>query len=140
MHQNNSVLEVAVKELTIIDDATAIFDFQHEITIMRYICINQLAHDNSNFSCSKLSHENMVKLHGITISPLQMVLEYVPMGDLHHTLETSASAVTLKWKLKLAIDCASGMTYVQIFIFSSLSILYSHNFQIPAFSVSSNLP
>ena len=60
---------------------------------------------------SKLDHENLVKLHGITISPLQMVLEYVPASDLHDVLKSRGQALSTRWKLKAAIDCAAGIKY-----------------------------
>lgn len=61
---------------------------------------------------SKIHHPNLVKLHGIIKSPLRMVIEYVPESDLHRLLENSKEkALPMKWRLKLAIDCASGMRY-----------------------------
>lgn len=59
---------------------------------------------------SKLKHVNLVRLHGITVSPLQMVLEYVPQSDLNELIQAQEK-VSLKWKLKLAIDCACGIRY-----------------------------
>lgn len=60
---------------------------------------------------SQLQHENLVRLYGITKS-LKMVLEFVPESDLHHLLaEQQAHTLALKWRLKVAIDCASGLKY-----------------------------
>ena len=54
-----------------------------------------------------------MKLHEITKSPLQMVLEFVPISDLHNLLESeTSSSLSTKWRVKLALDCASGMKYV----------------------------
>ena len=41
-----------------------------------------------------------------------MVLELVPMSDLHQVLASPAGkALSMKWRLKVAIDCASGLKY-----------------------------
>lgn len=45
-----------------------------------------------------------------------MVLEFVPESDLHHLLQKSAENFSMKWRLKVAIDCASGLKYVLVYI------------------------
>jgi serine/threonine protein kinase len=70
---------------------------------------------------SKLNHENLVNLYGITISPLQMVLDYVPEGDLYSVLR-SHKDLSMKWKLKVAIDCAIGMKYVTLLYYISTKL------------------
>ena len=40
-----------------------------------------------------------------------MVMEYVPNSDLHSILK-SKSTLSMKWRLKVAIDCAAGMRCV----------------------------
>jgi len=105
MWQDGGTVDVALKELLIKDQLDAIYDFQHEITIMRYMIKSR--RKKYLYFTSKLTHENVVKLYGITKSPLQMVLEFVPCSDLFQVLESNI--LPIKWKLKVAIDCASGM-------------------------------
>lgn len=64
---------------------------------------------------SKLQHENLVRLYGITKSPLRMVLEFVPESDLNEILSDVAARLSFKWRLKLAIDCACGIEYARFF-------------------------
>ncbi len=66
--------EVAVKELrlgTSSNQMELFEDFQREVFIM---------------SC--LKHPNVIQLFGITIKPLQMVLEFAACGDLVRTEDT----------------------------------------------------
>ena len=60
-----------------------------------------------------MKHRNLVQLYGVIKSPLSLVMEYVPCGDLHQLLKDSerADALGLKWRLKMAIDIARGMRY-----------------------------
>lgn len=36
-------------------------------------------------------------------------MEYVPESDLHAILERNTNDLSMKWKIKVAIDIASGM-------------------------------
>jgi hypothetical protein len=51
MQQGGSVIDVALKELLIKDEGDIIYDFQHEITIMRYIPISWMS--------TKISHQQI---------------------------------------------------------------------------------
>eukprot|EP00026_Physarum_polycephalum_P000536 Phypoly_transcript_00537.p1 GENE.Phypoly_transcript_00537~~Phypoly_transcript_00537.p1 ORF type:complete len:1451 (+),score=177.67 Phypoly_transcript_00537:50-4354(+) len=91
-------LPVAVKELKrgVEDNEAKIYEFQHEMLIM-----------------SKMKHKNLVQLYGAVKSPLSLVMEYVPFGDLHELLqEPEADNLTFKWRLKMAIDIARGMSHL----------------------------
>ena len=113
----NGKIEVAIKELIeeepdsprddTVDAETKFIEFQQEVYIM-----------------SQLSHANIVKLHGIIKKPLQMVLEFVPHGDLMNFLHPldpvtqkriSIPKEKLPWKLRMliALDIARGMLYLQ---------------------------
>jgi hypothetical protein len=120
LKKNSNSIDVALKELRLKDDQNAIYEFQHEFTIMRYslppnICV---LIRNSQFN-----HENLVKLYGITVSPLQMVLEFVPNSDLHSVLKASKD-LSMKWKLKVAIDTAAGMKYGSHSSFTCFPLLF----------------
>eukprot|EP00026_Physarum_polycephalum_P000182 Phypoly_transcript_00182.p1 GENE.Phypoly_transcript_00182~~Phypoly_transcript_00182.p1 ORF type:complete len:2033 (+),score=208.26 Phypoly_transcript_00182:30-6101(+) len=90
----NLSIVVALKELQRMDEPRAFYDFQHEVMIM-----------------SKLRHVNLVHLYGIVKAPLRMVIEYVPKSDLHSLLKIR-QVLPFKLKLKIAIDCASGVSYL----------------------------
>ncbi len=123
---------VAIKEVKTQDDGdvSIYYDFQHEVVIMRFV--NLIFILFLFILSSKLHHENLVHLLGITKSPLRMVLEFVPGENLHKLLSKSYASLSFKWKLKLAIDCASGVKYVNI-----LSYVFRHTrkacFDIPQF-------
>jgi len=113
---NGANVDVAVKEMQK-NNKVAIYDFQHESVIMRYVPVF-LYHILPSvvifvfilFLISKLRHINLVRLYGITKSPLRMVLEFVPNSDLHELL-MQKHILPIKWKLKMAIDTACGMRY-----------------------------
>ena len=52
-----------------------------------------------------------MKLFGISINPLRMVMEFVP-GDLFHLLHSDV-ALSLFYRIRLALDVARGMRYLQ---------------------------
>eukprot|EP01125_Pyxidicula_operculata_P003691 TRINITY_DN1493_c0_g1_i5.p2 TRINITY_DN1493_c0_g1~~TRINITY_DN1493_c0_g1_i5.p2 ORF type:complete len:2132 (-),score=469.27 TRINITY_DN1493_c0_g1_i5:6801-13196(-) len=94
--------EVAVKELHVegsVDKAAINFkEFQHEVYMM-----------------SGLQSPYLVQLLGIQLSPLRMVLEFVPGRDLSEILhDTKISDEALDWSLrrKIALDIAMGMAYL----------------------------
>ena len=91
----------------LIELETKFIEFQQEVYIM-----------------SQISHGNLLKLFGIIKKPLQMILEYIPNGDLMNFLHpidpvTSQRAPILKeklpWRLRLLIawDIAKGMYSLQ---------------------------
>ena len=115
---SESPIDIAIKELlhdkntNETDNEHKYAEFQQEIFIM-----------------TQISHKNLVKLFGITKTPLRMILEFVPLGDLmnfiHPKLDTfnengevDRTTVTKEqfpWKLRLliALDIAKGMKYLQ---------------------------
>lgn len=96
------------------EESRRFHEFQHEMLIMRYSVIYfrkriQLTAKKNN---SKVKHKNLVELFGIIKSPLSLVMEFVPCGDLFkllHTQQSKFASLPLKWKLKLAIDIARGV-------------------------------
>lgn len=61
---------------------------------------------------SSLEHPNLVRLHGITVNPLRMVMEFVSGGDLYHVLHSSKE-LSFRLRLRIALDVAKGMRYLQ---------------------------
>lgn len=109
-------IAVAIKEMQSNGPVDSFYEFQHEVAIMRYFSPS-LFIQSSNLLNSKLQHENLVRLFGVTKS-LKMVLEFVPESDLHQLLQkTKAVELSPKWRLKVAIDCASGLKYVLFLLF-----------------------
>eukprot|EP00026_Physarum_polycephalum_P002635 Phypoly_transcript_02643.p1 GENE.Phypoly_transcript_02643~~Phypoly_transcript_02643.p1 ORF type:complete len:891 (+),score=95.14 Phypoly_transcript_02643:341-2674(+) len=90
----NEPTAMKVEELRLRDDKNAIYEFQHELTAK-----------------SKLEHENLIKMHGITISPLRVVHELIPGPNLLMVLQ-EGHKLSMKWKLKLAIDIATAINYM----------------------------
>lgn len=71
---------------------------------------------------SKVKHKNLVQLFGIIKSPLSLVMEFVPCGDLHQLMkDVKSDSLSFKWRLKMAIDVARGMRY---FIYSFLFLIF----------------
>jgi len=62
---------------------------------------------------SRVKHENLVKLYGIVISPLQLVTEFCEGGSLYDLLHHE-DPVELVWKqqLKMCLDVAQGVDYL----------------------------
>ena len=63
---------------------------------------------------SCLKHDNVVRLYGMCIAKLQLVMEYVPCGDLHHLLRDEPLTIQrVPWLLRyrIALDVAKGMRY-----------------------------
>eukprot|EP00026_Physarum_polycephalum_P002251 Phypoly_transcript_02256.p1 GENE.Phypoly_transcript_02256~~Phypoly_transcript_02256.p1 ORF type:complete len:947 (+),score=114.19 Phypoly_transcript_02256:323-2842(+) len=100
---NFTNVPVAIKEMKqdVEEESTKslikIYEFQHEMLIM-----------------SKVTHKNLVQIFGVLNSPLSLVMEFVPHGDLHKLLgdTTKLTGLTMKWRLKMAIDIASGMSHL----------------------------
>lgn len=59
-----------------------------------------------------MEHPNLVRLHGITVNPLRMVMEFISGGDLYHLLHSSRE-LTFRYRLRIALDVAKGMRYLQ---------------------------
>eukprot|EP00013_Stygamoeba_regulata_P015252 CAMPEP_0177687886 /NCGR_PEP_ID=MMETSP0447-20121125/34372_1 /TAXON_ID=0 /ORGANISM="Stygamoeba regulata, Strain BSH-02190019" /LENGTH=976 /DNA_ID=CAMNT_0019198167 /DNA_START=18 /DNA_END=2948 /DNA_ORIENTATION=+ len=90
----------AVKRLNQEQASAELFrEFQQEATMM-----------------SKLNHPNLVNLFGITTSPLQMLMELAPGGDLgdllHNDWGSDIRDISWKFRYKLAYDIASGMNFL----------------------------
>jgi len=63
---------------------------------------------------SFLSHPNLLRLHGVALSPLRLVMDYAPHGDLYHFLHKEPAAeVSMRMKMRIAFDIACGMRYLQ---------------------------
>ena len=96
--------EVAIKELKLAskeDQVEKFRDFQQEVYIM-----------------SKLKHLNIVSLYGITLDPLQMVIEFCPLPDLHalfnhHQHLIPDNVYTPKLQLQFILDIAKGMRFLE---------------------------
>ena len=53
-----------------------------------------------------------MQLFGITVNPLQMIMEFLPSGDLYHLLH-SDKPMSYFFQLRIALDIAMGMEYLQ---------------------------
>jgi serine/threonine protein kinase len=102
-------------------DPEKLYEFQHEMVIMRYYLLFIIVFIFYLFVCSTLHHENLVQLLGITKQPLRLVLEFIPNGDLHNVLleKDKSHLLTLKWRVKTALDIADGLRY-----FLNIIIIY----------------
>ncbi|KAN0024719.1 hypothetical protein ACTFIV_009128 [Dictyostelium citrinum] len=65
------------------------------------------------FIMSNLNHPNIVKLYGLMHNPPRMVMEFVPCGDLYHRLLDKAHPIKWSVKLRLMLDIALGIEYMQ---------------------------
>lgn len=96
-------ITVAVKELISSDNTTVekYDDFYREIRIM-----------------SMLTHPNVVRLFGACVSPLAMVMEFVPEGDLFHFMHPNSQdphdkcTMSSLLQFYFAIDIAKGLCYL----------------------------
>ena len=93
---------VAVKELKCDADKTSVEkyeEFYREIRIM-----------------SMLTHPNVVRLFGACVSPLAMIMEFVPEGDLFHFIHPKDNknkcVMSPLLKFFFAIDIAKGLCYL----------------------------
>ena len=121
-------LDVAVKQLKLDsmgDDEETVSkfqEFQQEVWVMRYAGILLVRacfiHDQLR---SKLDHPCLTKLYGITVSPLQMVMEFASKGDLNDLLRPKVNgergrlpedALPMEFRLALIIDIARAMRYL----------------------------
>ena len=67
------------------------------------------------FLHSNFDHPNVVKLYGITLHPLQMILEFVPGVALSSYLHNkSITDEQFSWKLRheIALDIAKGLSFL----------------------------
>ena len=99
-----SACDVAIKEVI----------FKSAISSANTEAYRQFAHEV--WIMSKLSHPNLVHLHGITLHPLRMIMEYCPGMDLCNFLASNPK-VPLEpqyalLRLRIAIDVAKGMQYL----------------------------
>ncbi|CAH8867463.1 unnamed protein product, partial [Trichobilharzia szidati] len=62
------------------------------------------------------NHPNIVKLVGIAVQsyPIMIVMEYVPGGSLLNHLRKSKNALPVMKLLKMSLDAASGMSYLEM--------------------------
>jgi hypothetical protein len=75
--------------------------------------------------CSSIRHSNIVNFFGITLQPLQLVMEFIPNGDLHQLLVPDPNTHQISkvvhvhdleripWRLRyrIAFDIARAMRY-----------------------------
>lgn len=64
---------------------------------------------------SMLTHPNVVRLFGISLSPPALVMEYIPNGDLFHFLhrnKNSPAVLPQVLQLLFALDIANGLAYL----------------------------
>jgi hypothetical protein len=96
MGRLDGVCDVALKELD--DEAVsseAVFTaFQIEVKMMQ-----------------SLAHPNVARLYGVSLSPLRMVLQFAPLGDLDALLRSSA-AISSELGLRIALDVARGLAHL----------------------------
>lgn len=94
-----AVKEVLFKSALSSANTDAFRQFAHEVWIM-----------------SKLSHPNLVHLHGITLHPLRMIMEFCPGMDLANFLSTNPRVANEPQhdllRLRIALDVAKGMQYI----------------------------
>lgn len=94
-----AIKEVLFKSALSSANTDAFRQFAHEVWIM-----------------SKLSHPNLVHLHGITLHPLRMIMEFCPGMDLCNFLATNPRVATEPQydllRLRIALDVAKGMQYI----------------------------
>ena len=94
-----AVKEVLFKSALSAANTDAFRQFAHEVWIM-----------------SKLAHPNLVHLHGITLHPLRMIMEFCPGMDLCNFLATNPRVATDPQydllRLRIALDVAKGMQYL----------------------------
>jgi serine/threonine protein kinase/GTPase SAR1 family protein len=93
--------QVALKELKVRNNAHVqkFREFQHEVYTMCH-----------------LSHPSLVQLYGVQLTPLRMVLEYVPGTDLMNILhDPKISDADFNWRIRMriALDVARGLRYLQ---------------------------
>jgi serine/threonine protein kinase len=60
---------------------------------------------------SQLQHSNLVEFIGVVFSPLQMLMELCPKGDLMHCLQANLIR-DVSLKNRIALDIALGMEYL----------------------------
>lgn len=93
--------QVALKELKVRNNAHVqkFREFQHEVYTMCH-----------------LSHPSLVQLYGVQLSPLRMVLEFVPGTDLMQILhDPKISDADFNWRIRMriALDVGRGLRYLQ---------------------------
>ena len=111
-------LDVALQDTKVSCDTDLAHDLQHRIVVMRYIILILFFHPfcfiffSSSWLIlynSKIQHENLVKVYGTSKPPLRLVTEYVSEYNLQELLDNAKLQLSLKWKLKLATDCAFAL-------------------------------
>lgn len=60
---------------------------------------------------SQISHPNIVNMLGYSVQPLQLVMELVPLGDLHTFLH-SREEVGWGLRTRIALDVCLGMAHL----------------------------
>ena len=59
-----------------------------------------------------MKHPAIAELIGFSWSPLSLVLEFIPHGDLHEFLQAKEKPLTWDLRLRMALDIASAMEYL----------------------------
>ena len=111
---------VAIKELHVGDDSSNVSrsyrDFRQEVTPpppnnieLIQIC---LFHFIQLWMLSGLNHPNIVQLKGFTVSPLRIVMEFIPLGSLMEFYENKSIQMDHRMQLQICLDVAKGMEFL----------------------------
>jgi hypothetical protein len=87
--------QVAVKELKVKanSEVSKFREFQREV-----------------YTMSALSHPCLVQLYGVQLSPLRMIMEYVPGTDLAKILrDPTISDAQFTWRIRMVRSCCDGV-------------------------------
>jgi activated CDC42 kinase 1 len=96
---NGKIVEVAVKILKkdVMSEGASFNDFVKEISVMH-----------------QLNHPNIIKLHGIVLSPpMMMVTELAPFGNLRDKLRRENGCTPISQLINFGVQIASGMQYLE---------------------------
>jgi serine/threonine protein kinase len=61
---------------------------------------------------SALQHPNLIKFFGVTLDPLQIVMEFAPFSDLRVILDNTSIELSFALQIKIAHDMAKGLKYL----------------------------
>jgi serine/threonine protein kinase len=61
---------------------------------------------------SGLRHPNIVMMKGYSITPLCLILEFVPFGELYNFINNSGEEISPVLRLRIASDIANGMAFL----------------------------
>jgi len=102
-------LSVAVKGHHLGNEADEEADVSKESLVERYREFWTEA-----FIMSYLDSPFLVRLHGVSMSPLRLVMEYVPCGDLYHLLHgKTPTALSKELQVRILLDVSKALGYLQ---------------------------